>query len=88
MIWTVRLDEGAARELRALGHAERGRVLRYLRERIATVEDPRRFGKPLIGDLKGLWRWRVADLRILARIDDRTITVVVLSVGQRQHVYR
>jgi mRNA interferase RelE/StbE len=86
--WEVVFDEVAARELRALGHAERQRVLSYLRGRIATPDDPRRFGRALTGDLKGLWRWRVGDVPIIASLQDITVPVLVLRVGQRRDVYR
>ena len=63
--WRIEFDPDAARELRKLGHEGRRLILRYLRERIATAENPRRFGHPLLGDLKGLWRYRVGDYRIV-----------------------
>jgi mRNA interferase RelE/StbE len=58
-----------------------------LRTRIATTENPRRFGKPLLGDLKGYWRYRVADLRIIAKIEDDRFVVLVVTVGHRRDVY-
>jgi mRNA interferase RelE/StbE len=60
----------------------------YLRERIATDADPRRFGKPLIGDKAGLWRYRVGDFRLVCRIEDERLVVLVLAVGHRREVYR
>jgi mRNA interferase RelE/StbE len=83
VVWTVAFDADAADDLRALGSAERQRVLRYLRERIATPEDPRRFGKALTGDLAGLWRYRVGSVRVIARIEQDMVRVLVLRVGQR-----
>jgi mRNA interferase RelE/StbE len=56
----------------------------YLRARIATAENPRRLGKPLTtGDLKGLWRYRVGDFRIVAAIEDDRFVVFVVTVGHR-----
>jgi mRNA interferase RelE/StbE len=59
-IWRVEFDRAAARDLRKLGADAERRVLRYLRERIAGSDDPRRFGHALTGDRKGLWRYRVS----------------------------
>ena len=59
--WRVEFDRAAVRDLRKLGVDAERRVLRYLRERIAGSEDPRRFGHALTGDRKGLWRYRVGD---------------------------
>ena len=85
--WQVEFDRAAARELRKLGKEAQQLILRYLRTRIATAHDPRRFGKPLLGDLKGLWRYRVGGYRIVARIEDDRLVVLVVKVGHRRDVY-
>ena len=86
--WHVQLEAGAADDLRQLGAPDRQRVLRYLRTRLATPDDPRRFGKALTGDLKDLWRYRIGDVRVIASIKDETVTVLVLRVAHRREVYR
>ena len=86
--WHVEFDRSAAGDLRKLRHEGQRRVLTYLRKRIAAVEDPRRFGRPLTGDLKGLWRYRVGDYRIIATIEEQRFVVLVVSVGHRREVYR
>lgn len=85
--WRVEFDKDAARDLRKLGHDAQRQILRYLRQRIATAEDPRRFGRALTNDLKGLWRYRVGDFRIVAKIEDDRFIVLVLTVGHRREVY-
>jgi len=86
-IWRVEFDPEAARELRKLGPVPRDAIQKYLRERVATAENPRRFGHALVGDLKGLWRYRVGDYRIVADIRDKEIVVMVVTVGHRREVY-
>jgi mRNA interferase RelE/StbE len=86
-IWRIAFDPDAARELRKLGHAPRSTIQKYLRERIATAEDPRRFGHALIGDLKGLWRYRIGDYRVVADIRDDEILVMIVAVGHRRNIY-
>jgi mRNA interferase RelE/StbE len=85
--WRVEFDRDAARDLRKLDVPGQRRILRYLRERIATDEDPRRFGHALTGDLKGLWRYRVRDYRIVASIADERFVVLVVTVGHRREIY-
>jgi len=86
-VWRVEFDNEAARDLRKLGAQPQRLILRYLRQRIATSEDPRRFGRPLTGDLKGLWRYRVGDYRIVAAIEEDQFVVLVVTVGHRREVY-
>jgi len=87
-VWRVEFHRAAVRELRKLGADGERRVLRYLRERIAGSEDPRRFGHALTSDRKGLWRYRIGDYRIVAAIEDDRFVVLVVTVGHRREVYR
>ena len=87
-VWRVEFHNAAVRDLRKLGIEAETRVLRYLRDRIAGSEDPRRFGHALTGDRKGFWRYRVGDYRIVAAIEDDRFVVLVVTVGHRREVYR
>ena len=87
MTWTVEFDDAAAKELRKLDKQTQQEILRYFRKRIATDEDPRRFGKPLSHDLAGLWRYRVGNYRMICNIEDGKLLVLVLRVGHRKDVY-
>lgn len=53
-MWSVEWDDRARKEFRKLDSATQKEILTYLRKRIATKEDPRRFGKPLSYD-KHFW---------------------------------
>ena len=86
MAWAIEFDLDAAKEFRKLDRTAQLAIRKYLRERIATDADPRRFGKPLIGDKSGLWRYRVGDFRLVCRIEDERLVVLVL--GHRKEVYR
>ena len=85
--WAVEFDERARRELRKLDTTVQKAILKYLRERIAGPEDPRRFGKALRRNLAGLWRYRIDDYRLICRIEDERVVVLVLQVGHRREVY-
>ncbi len=87
MAWSIKFRAGAKRDLRHLGPEAQREILRFLRERIATDEDPTRFGKPLRGNLKGIWRYRLQHWRILCRIEKDLLTVLVVAVGDRKNIY-
>jgi mRNA interferase RelE/StbE len=87
-VWRVEFDRAADRDLRKLGSEAERLITRYLRERIATADNSRRFGHALTGDLKGLWRYRVGDYRIVAAIEDDRFVVLVVTIGHRREVYR
>ena len=87
MTWKVEFDDAAAKELRKLDRQIQKEILTYLRARIATDEDPRRFGRPLARDMGGLWRYRIRNYRIICNIEDDRLVVLVLRTGHRKNIY-
>jgi len=63
--------------------------LKFLSERVARVENPRSLGKPLQGSRFGeFWRYRVGDYRLICKIEDERLLVLVLRIGHRKEIYR
>lgn len=87
--WELIIDPDAAKDLEDLDGAARKRIKKFFDERLSTLENPRSIGEALKGTRLGdLWKYRVGDHRIFARIDDHSVTVVVVKVGHRREVYR
>jgi len=87
-LWQVEFLPQASRDLKKLGRDAQVTIVKYLRQRIATSDNPGRFGRALTGDKKGFRRYRVGDYRIVAAIEDGRFVVVVVAVGHRRAVYR
>lgn len=88
MAWRIEFHPEAAKELRRLDRKTAARILDVLEKRIAVLDDPRTLGAPLRGAHQGYWRWRIGDYRLIARIEDRRITILVVRIGHRREVYR
>ena len=89
MAWAVEISAGARKALGKLDPAAARSILKFLDEKVACATDPRGVGKALAGSTLGsFWRWRVGDYRIVADIQDRTVTVLVVRIGHRRDVYR
>jgi mRNA interferase RelE/StbE len=88
MIWECEVSERARKQLKKLGHAAQIEIISYLEKRLQGKENPRRFGKPLVGDLAGLWRYRVGSYRIICMIEDEKLIVLLVAVGDRKNIYR
>ena len=86
-MWSVEFTADAARDLRRLDPQVGREILTYLRKRIASDEDPRRFGKALRGEKQGLWRYRVGDYRLICLVEDERLIVLVLRAAHRKEVY-
>ncbi len=88
MAWTVEFQKDAEKELGKLDRQQAKRILRYLYKKIATDEDPRRFGDGLKSNLAGLWKYRIGDYRAICDIQDAVVKVIVVRVRHRREVYR
>ena len=88
MGWTIEYSPEAIRQLNNLDKTIRQRVFMYLDNHIQGCKNPRYFGEPLVTNLAGLWRYRVGDYRIICRIQDEIVVVLVLTVGHRREIYK
>ncbi|WP_288302974.1 type II toxin-antitoxin system RelE/ParE family toxin [uncultured Treponema sp.] len=55
---------------------------------LKNLENPRSRGKALVGNLSHLWRYRVADYRLICNIQDEKILVTILRIGHRKEIYK
>lgn len=89
MAWRIEFARDAERELDALEPQVARRILKFLNERIAPLDDPRSLGEALKGSRLGaFWKYRVGDWRLIASIDDGVLCILVLRIGNRREVYR
>jgi mRNA interferase RelE/StbE len=77
---------GVVKQLKKLDRAAARRILDYM-DRVAELGDPRSRGKGLSGELRGIWRYRVKDYRVLCRIDDVDATIHVVDAEHRRRIY-
>ncbi len=89
LAWRIEFEDAALKELAKLDKPVAKRILAFLRERVAVLDDPRSVGEALKGGKLGeFWKYRVGDYRIVAHIDDGAVRILVLKVGNRREIYR
>jgi mRNA interferase RelE/StbE len=89
MAYGVELSIAADRELGRLDVQHRKRILKFLHERVAKLDDPRSIGQALHGSRLGeFWKYRVCDYRLICKIEDDRLLVLILRVGHRTNIYR
>jgi mRNA-degrading endonuclease RelE of RelBE toxin-antitoxin system len=82
--YQVVVAHSAAKDLRRLERPEQRAILASLD---GLGSNPRS-GKPLVGELAGIWSLRRGDYRILYRIDDDVRRVEVARIAHRRDAYR
>jgi mRNA interferase RelE/StbE len=89
MAWNVELSVEVDRALSKLDAQHAKCILKFLHQRLAKVDDPRSIGKALRGSRLGeFWKYRVGDYRLICKIEDNRMIVLVLRVGHRKEIYR
>jgi mRNA interferase RelE/StbE len=87
--WRIEFDESGKKDLARLDPQVARRITTFLRERVAQTSNPRSAGEALRGERFGeFWKHRVGDYRVIARIEDGLLRVLVVRIGHRREVYR
>ena len=89
MAWKIELEPAAERDLDRIAPQAAMRILKFLHQRVANLDNARAIGEALQGpDWSKFWRYRVGEYRVIARIEDARVCVLVVKVGHRGDVYR
>lgn len=85
--FTVRFSNKALKQFHKLDRRNYTIITNWIIKNLEGCENPRLHGKALVGDLSGMWRYRIGDYRIIAEIVDEKIIIYVLEVGHRKNIY-
>jgi mRNA interferase RelE/StbE len=89
MAWKIELSSQVDRDLGKLDPQQSKRILKFLNERVAPLDNPRSIGQALHGSKFGeFWKYRVGDYRLICKIEDGRLLILVLRVGHRREIYR
>ena len=82
----IEYTETSRKQLTKLDKTMQKRILDYMDE-VGNLENPRSRGKALVDNMRGLWRYRVGDYRVICEIQDSKIIISVLKIGHRKNIY-
>jgi len=88
MGYEVIYSKEAVKSLRQLDKGQIKLIYSWIETNLVNTTNPRTSGKPLKGNLKEYWRYRVGEYRIIADIQDANITIVIVNIGHRRQVYK
>jgi len=88
LAWQIEFTATAVKQLGDFDKQITRRIIKWLEDRILTTSDPRLWGAALTGDKSGKWRYRIGDYRVVCEIQDHILIVRVVSVGNRNNIYK
>ncbi len=84
-MWQLDYEAQASKFLSKADKQTQVKILKYLKK---AAQSPRSFGKALTGGLRGLWRYRIEDYRVICELRDQKLVVLVIDIGHRSAVYK
>ncbi|MGD0466548.1 MAG: type II toxin-antitoxin system RelE/ParE family toxin [Gammaproteobacteria bacterium] len=89
MIFEVKFTLKAEKQLKKLTKPEQKQIIDFIKNHIKKLDDPKKLGKALTGNLKKFWRYRTGDYRIICEIiESSMLLVLVIAVGNRKLIYK
>ena len=86
--YSVEYTAQAEKELSKLDEQTSAIIYKWIEKNLEGCENPRQYGKALHGNLRGKWRYRVGDYRIISEIQDEKIVILIVDVAHRSKVYK
>ena len=87
MQYKVVFTDGAKKQLKKLDRHIASLIIGWIEKNLQYCENPRKYGKNLVANKSGQWRYRIGDYRLICEIQDEEITILVLEVGHRKNIY-
>ena len=87
-MYQVKILESVEKELKKMDKQTVRVIKNWIVKNLVDIEDPRVKGKALKGNLKGIWRYRIGDYRLFAKIEDDVMTIFLFDIGHRRDVYK
>lgn len=84
----VRFEKRAQKTLKKMDPYQANMIMAWIKKHLVGITNPRIHGKGLKGDRSGEWRYRIGDYRLIAHINDKKVTILILELGHRRDIYK
>ena len=87
-MWKIKFEDSVVKLFEKLDKTTQSQIIKYFDKITKSNENPKSYGKPLVANKKGLWRYRVGNYRIICQIKDNELIILVLTIVLRSEVYK
>ena len=82
-VTTITFDK----EFKKLDKSVQKIIAKYIKINLINSTNPFLKGKALTTNLKGIWRYRIMNYRLLVEIKEDKFIIKALSIGHRREIY-
>ena len=87
MKYKLMYSEKAQKQLNRLDYSIKSKILKYIDQNLFNTDNPKKFGKALRYNLKDFWKYRVENYRIIAKIEEDKLVILIVQVNKRDKIY-
>ena len=87
MKYKVIIKSEVEKQLNKLDNSIKLKILKYIKKNLNNTDNPKKFGKALRHNLKGFWRYRVENYRIIVKIEESELVILVVQIDKRDKIY-
>lgn len=88
MTYKLLISDDVSRKIKKMDKHLALMLTREMKAKLDGLENPRSIGKALVGQYKGLWRYRIGTYRVICDIRDDELIVLAIDVGHRKNIYK
>jgi len=81
--YTLVITDDFEKQFRKLDRSVQVIVAKWIKKHLENCDDPKASGKALTANLKGYWRYRIGDYRLLVEIKEDELVIVAISIAHR-----
>lgn len=85
--WAIEFSPECEKEWDKLDFSIQKRVIDFFSERLKKDTDPKLLAKPLSGNLKHFWRYRIGDYRVVCNFNDKEKVISIVRIAHRKEIY-
>ena len=84
MKYKVIIRRKAEKQLNKLDDSMKLKIMRYINN---NIDNQKKFGKALRYNLKGFWRYKVENYRIIVKIEKYELVILIVQIDKRDKIY-
>ena len=86
--YSLAVTDRFKRQFKKLDRYTQKFIRSWIDKNLVNTTMPRAHGKALTEELKGFWRYRIGDYRLICKIEDEELVILALEIGHRREVYK
>jgi len=87
MSYNVETTSRFDKEFKKLDRYTQRIIKGWIETNLVDCTNPRAYGKGLVANRSGQWRYRIGDYRLICLIEDNRLVITALNIGHRKNIY-